>query len=132
MDVSAWLKNLGLGQYEAAFRDNAIDGDLLPSLTAENLRDLGVTIVGHIDRGLPSLGLPDVSFHDYVTLLGGGIGVMLVGFAEGLGAAKTYAAKHHYDIDVNHELVGLGTGSTVAHLLPALAARRLAIADRIA
>jgi class 3 adenylate cyclase/tetratricopeptide (TPR) repeat protein len=47
VDVSAWLKNLGLGQYEAAFRDNAIDGDLLPSLTAEDLRDLGVTIVGH-------------------------------------------------------------------------------------
>ena len=47
MDVAAWLKNLGLGQYEPAFRDNAIDGDLLPSLTAEDLRDLGVTIVGH-------------------------------------------------------------------------------------
>ncbi len=47
MDVAAWLKNLGLGQYEAAFRDNAIDADLLPQLTAEDLRDLGVTIVGH-------------------------------------------------------------------------------------
>jgi class 3 adenylate cyclase len=47
VDVAAWLKNLSLGQYEAAFRDNAIDGDLLPSLTAEDLRDLGVTIVGH-------------------------------------------------------------------------------------
>jgi class 3 adenylate cyclase/tetratricopeptide (TPR) repeat protein len=47
VDVAAWLKNLGLGQYEAAFRDNAIDGDLLPSLTAEDLRDLGVAIVGH-------------------------------------------------------------------------------------
>ena len=47
MDVAAWLKNLGLGQYEAAFRDNAIDGDLLPSLTTEDLKDLGVTIVGH-------------------------------------------------------------------------------------
>ena len=47
MDVAAWLKNLGLGQYEAAFRDNAIDGNLLPSLTAEDLKDLGVTIVGH-------------------------------------------------------------------------------------
>ena len=31
MDVAAWLKNLGLGQYEAAFRDNAIEGDLLPN-----------------------------------------------------------------------------------------------------
>ena len=47
MNVAAWLKNLGLEQYEAAFRDNAIDGDLLPSLTAEDLKDLGVTIVGH-------------------------------------------------------------------------------------
>jgi len=47
VDVAAWLKNLGLGQYEAAFRDNAIDGDLLASLTAEDLKDLGVTIVGH-------------------------------------------------------------------------------------
>ena len=47
MDVAAWLNNLGLGQYEAAFRDNAIDADLLPSLTAEDLKDLGVTIVGH-------------------------------------------------------------------------------------
>ena len=47
MDVATWLKNLGLGQYEAAFRDNAIDGDLLPSLTTEDLKDLGVTIVGH-------------------------------------------------------------------------------------
>ena len=47
MDVAAWLNNLGLGQYEAAFRDNAIDGDLLQSLTAEDLKDLGVTIVGH-------------------------------------------------------------------------------------
>ena len=47
VDVGAWLKNLGLGQYEAAFRDNAIDGDVLPSLTPEDLKDLGVTIVGH-------------------------------------------------------------------------------------
>ena len=47
MDIAAWLNNLGLGHYETAFRDNAIDADLLPSLTAEDLKDLGVTIVGH-------------------------------------------------------------------------------------
>jgi class 3 adenylate cyclase len=55
VDVAAWLKNLGLGQYEAAFRDNAIDGDLLPSLTAEDLKDLGVTIVGHRRRLLDAI-----------------------------------------------------------------------------
>jgi SulP family sulfate permease len=86
------------------------------AVSAFHLDRHGVKIVGHIDRGLPSFGLPDVSFHDYVKLLGGGIGVMLVGFAEGLGAAKTYAAKHHYDIDVNHELVGLGTANIASGL----------------
>jgi high affinity sulfate transporter 1 len=76
----------------------------------------GVEIVGHIQRGLPSFGVPDVGFHDFVRLAAGGIGVMLVGFAEGLGAAKTYAAKHHYEIDVNRELLGLGTANLAAGL----------------
>ena len=47
MDVGVWLGNLGLGQYEAAFRENAIDGDVLLRLTVDDLKDLGVTIVGH-------------------------------------------------------------------------------------
>ncbi len=47
MDVGDWLRSLGLGQYEAAFRENAIDGKVLPKLTAEDLKDLGVVIVGH-------------------------------------------------------------------------------------
>ena len=82
-----------------------------------NLDDHGVEIVGHIDRGLPHLGLPnDVSGHDYLDLAGPAIGVMLVGFAEGLGAAKTYAAREHYEIDVNRELIGLGTANLAAGL----------------
>ena len=47
MDVVVWLRSLGLGQYEAAFRDNEIDETVLPNLTAEDLKDLGVGIVGH-------------------------------------------------------------------------------------
>jgi hypothetical protein len=47
MDVAGWLRNLGLEQYEAAFRDNAINEKVLPSLTAEDLKDLGVGPVGH-------------------------------------------------------------------------------------
>ena len=47
MDLGAWLRNLGLEQYEAAFRENAIDDTVLPSLTAEDLKDLGVGLVGH-------------------------------------------------------------------------------------
>ena len=47
MDVGGWLRSLGLAQYEDAFRDNAIDHSVLPSLTVEDLKDLGVGIVGH-------------------------------------------------------------------------------------
>ena len=46
MDVGGWLRKLGLEQYEAAFRENKIDDTVLPSLTAEDLRDLGVGFVG--------------------------------------------------------------------------------------
>jgi class 3 adenylate cyclase len=47
MDVFLWLRSLSLGQYEAAFRDNEIDETVLPSLTAEDLKELGITALGH-------------------------------------------------------------------------------------
>ena len=47
MDLSTWLRNLGLGQYEQAFRDNAIGPDVLLRLTTEDLKELGVVSVGH-------------------------------------------------------------------------------------
>jgi hypothetical protein len=50
MDVADWLRQLGLGRYEALFRENEVGADLLPSLTGEDLRDLGVTAVGHRRR----------------------------------------------------------------------------------
>ena len=46
MDLGGWLLSLGLEQYEAAFRDNAIDEAILPTLTAQDLKELGVVIVG--------------------------------------------------------------------------------------
>jgi class 3 adenylate cyclase/predicted ATPase len=46
MDVGGWLRRLGLEQYEAAFRENKIDDTVLPKLTAEDLKDLGVGFVG--------------------------------------------------------------------------------------
>ncbi|MDA9427156.1 adenylate/guanylate cyclase domain-containing protein [Bradyrhizobium sp. CCBAU 53380] len=47
MDVKGWLRRLGLEQYEATFRQNEIDDTVLPSLTAEDLKDLGVGSVGN-------------------------------------------------------------------------------------
>ncbi|MGI5219596.1 SulP family inorganic anion transporter [Nocardia sp. CA-290969] len=77
-----------------------------------DLDDKGVDIVGPIDSGLPVPGLPGgVAWHDYVDLLGPAVGVLLIGFAEGLGAAKTYAAKAGYEIEPNRELFGLGAAN---------------------
>src|SRR6478672_6997215 len=47
MDVGAGLRNLRLEQYEAAFRDNSVDADVLPRLTSEDLKELGIASVGH-------------------------------------------------------------------------------------
>ena len=47
MDVVAWLRGLGLEQYAPAFRDNDVDGEVLPELTADDLISIGVTSVGH-------------------------------------------------------------------------------------
>jgi SAM domain (Sterile alpha motif)/Adenylate and Guanylate cyclase catalytic domain len=47
MDIAAWLRDLGLERYASAFRDNDIDAEVLPKLTAEDLINIGVTSVGH-------------------------------------------------------------------------------------
>src|ERR1700751_2845987 len=47
MDIEGWLRSLGLERYEAAFRENEIDDAILPRLTAEDLKELGVGPVGH-------------------------------------------------------------------------------------
>ena len=55
MDVVVWLRSLGLGKYEAAFRENEIDETVLPNLTAEDLKDLGVSIIGHCRKLLDAI-----------------------------------------------------------------------------
>src|SRR5271167_1106889 len=55
MDVAAWLQGLGLERYAPAFLENRIEADILPSLTLEDLRDLGVTLVGDRRRLLDAI-----------------------------------------------------------------------------
>src|SRR5215831_18245327 len=62
MDIAAWLRGLGLERYEAAFRDNEIDWAVLPKLTADDLKDIGVTAVGHrrkLLEAIAQLSAPD-------------------------------------------------------------------------
>jgi hypothetical protein len=49
-NVGVWLSALGLEQYEAVFRENAIDAAVLPTLTADDLREMGVAAIGHRRR----------------------------------------------------------------------------------
>ena len=55
MDVGDWLRRLGLGEYERAFRDHRIDFDVLSRLTAEDLKELGVVAVGDRHRLLAAI-----------------------------------------------------------------------------
>ena len=55
MDIGAWLRELGLERYEPSFRENEIDARSLPHLTAEDLKELGVTRVGHRRRLLEAI-----------------------------------------------------------------------------
>jgi hypothetical protein len=60
MDVVVWLRGLGLGKYEAAFRENEISERVLPNLTAEDLKELGVTALGHRRILLDAIAAPRV------------------------------------------------------------------------
>jgi class 3 adenylate cyclase len=55
MDIGGWLRGLGLGQYETNFRDNKIDADLLPRLTNDDLKDIGVSALGDRRRLLDAI-----------------------------------------------------------------------------
>src|SRR5262249_38805342 len=56
MDIVVWLRSLGLGKYEAAFRENDIDETILPGLTHETLKKLGVASIGHRVKLLDAIG----------------------------------------------------------------------------
>ncbi len=55
IDITNWLRGLGLEQYASAFHDNAIDAEVLRELTADDLKELGVNLVGHRRRLLAAI-----------------------------------------------------------------------------
>ena len=55
MGVASWLQELGLERYEQAFRENEVDDEVLPKLTAEDLIALGVNAVGHRRKMLEAI-----------------------------------------------------------------------------
>jgi SAM (Sterile alpha motif) domain-containing protein len=55
IDVAEWLQDLGLERYVPAFRDNEIDWEVLPKLTSEDLREIGVAAIGRFNWGPPEI-----------------------------------------------------------------------------
>ena len=82
----------------------------------------GVKTVGIIPAGLPSVGLPEIRLHDLWVLLPGALGMFLVIFSEGLGAADVFASKHNYEVKPDQELIAYGAANISSGLLGGLAA----------
>jgi len=57
LDIAAWLAGLGLERYEQTFRDNAISADVLPKLSVEDLKELGISAVGDRRRLLDAIAV---------------------------------------------------------------------------
>jgi SulP family sulfate permease len=74
------------------------------------LAEMGVKLTGPVPSGLPSFTLPSLSVigENLGVIIPAAIGVMLVGFSESLAAARQYAGKYHYDIDINQEMLAQG------------------------
>jgi len=89
-------------------------GILFSSLFALELR--GVEVVGDIPAGLAPPKLPGLSLDQWLLLLPGALGLALVNFAEAYGPARSFAAKHRYEIAADQELVGLGAANLGAGL----------------
>ena len=84
--------------------------------SAADLADRGVAVVGEVPRGLPPIGLPGIGLDDIAPVVFGGLAIAMVGLAEGLSAARLFAAKEGYSIDSNQELVGSGAANIAAGL----------------
>jgi high affinity sulfate transporter 1 len=86
------------------------------AVVAFDLADRGVAVVGEVATLMPGVGLPDVGLGDLTYLVTGAAGIVFLAVGESLGAARSFAARHHYEIDGDQELVALGAANTAAGL----------------
>jgi len=81
-----------------------------------NLREHGVSVVGSIPMGLPFPAIPSVSVSDLTLLIAGAGGIVFLAVGESVGAARGFAARHHYDINPDQELIAIGMANLSAGL----------------
>jgi sulfate permease, SulP family len=81
---------------------------------AADLARHGVAVVGRVPRGLPSLALPALGWHDAVSLLGAAASLFVVILAQSAATARAYAVKYEEAFSENTDLVGLGAANVAA------------------
>ena len=84
--------------------------------TLLDLPEKGVAVVGEVATGIPFPSIPNVPFGDLVFLIAGAFGIVFLALAESIGAARSFGARHGYEIDPNQELIALGVANTSAGL----------------
>ena len=89
----------------------------IAAVAAFDLQDHGVAIVGAMPDGLPSLTFPSFRLSDVVDLLPDAFALALICFAESVAGARAIAAKHHYEVDADQELIALGVANLGTGLL---------------
>ena len=81
-----------------------------------NLAAQGVEIIGEIPSGLAPPRLPDIGLEELALLIPGALAITLVMFSEAVGPDRSFASKHHYAINENQELIGIGAANIGAGL----------------
>ena len=84
--------------------------------TALDLSARGVEVVGEIQTGVPLPSIPRLPLGDLVFLITGAFGIVFLALAESIGAARSFGARHGYDIDPDQELVALGASNVASGL----------------
>jgi sulfate permease, SulP family len=80
------------------------------------LASQGVGVVGEVATGVPLPGLPHIGLGDVSSLLVGAAGLVVLAGGESLGGARAFAARHHYRLDADQELVALGASNVASGL----------------
>jgi sulfate permease, SulP family len=90
------------------------------SIAASRRLDLqahGVAVVKDLPSSFPSLALPRPGLANLGLVIGGGIALGLISYAESIGAARAIARMRGYEVDPDQELLALGGGNLVAGLI---------------
>ena len=84
-----------------------------------DMEELGIALIGDVPRGLPSFALPSLEFigDNLGVILTAAVGLLLIGFSQTAGDARSFASKHRYRVDINQESTAQGMCNVASGLV---------------